>query len=47
MDADAPTPEVCAWWLRNHVCMPFDWRHVAELYEQSKQKGQTTNDRQT
>ena len=39
MGAAAPSTEACAWWLRNHVCMPFDWERVMELYEQSKQKG--------
>lgn len=41
MSADTPTPEVCRWWLKNHVCMPRDWKPIAELYEQAKAKGET------
>ena len=38
MNADCPSVEVCRWWLRNHSCMPFDWKPIAELYEAEKAK---------
>lgn len=35
MESDAPRPEVCAWWLKNHVCMPSDWKTIERLYEEA------------
>lgn len=34
MASDAPRPEVCAWWLKNHVCMPMDRKAIERLYEE-------------
>lgn len=39
-ERDAPSGEVCRWWLKNHVCMPFDWRRIVELYEKEKAKNE-------
>ena len=38
---DAPSVEVCRWWMRNHTCMPRNWRPIKELYDKEvSQNGQ-------
>ena len=39
MASDAPSLEVCAWWLKNHVCMPMDWKTIERLYEEANKRG--------
>ena len=33
-----PSEECCRWWLKNHVCMPYDWKRIQELYDKEKEK---------
>ena len=41
MSDDAPSVEVCRWWMRNHTCMPMNWRPIKELYDKEvSQNGQ-------
>ena len=39
MASDAPRPEVCAWWLKNHVCMPMDRKAIERLCEEENKRG--------
>ena len=39
MASDAPRPEVCEWWLKNHVCMPMDRKAIERLYEEENKRG--------
>lgn len=46
MSDEAPSVELCRWWMRNHVCMPRDWKSIKELYDKEESKNGQSKDRE-